>query len=993
VRWIAVLLLLSPVIRGDDGIRVIFGIGDQASTKWDGSVKARGAEIKLVEPWRFEREDSINGSSWTASTHNVRAFVPLFYGLPRRPLPIVANGVILTVADTPDAEIAINTAQGTFDVRLRDVPYGKSIKALNGRVMIDRIPVAKQLTRSPEEEDYPATAVDKQGNVWIAYLEFKHNPDHNTLRANVKTPITDFSKLKAPTGGDQVWLRKLSGGDPIAITASGLDLYRPAIAVDGTGRVWVFWSQNERNNFDLRARSVSAGKPGPELRVTREPGSDVFPVATTDSSGKVWVAWQGWREGEAAIFAARQNGSTFTGPATVSSSSADEWNPAIAADASGRVTVAWDSYRNGNYDVYMRTATNESWGPETLVAGTRRYEAYPSIAYDPSGRLWVAYEEGAERWGKDFGAYDTTGMALYQGRAVRLVGFGKDGSSFTTKIDPGTAMPGIAAQQVESAGTQSADGDEWLKPNPDIGKNRRPGARRQGPKNTTPRLYVDASGRIWLAFRSAHPVWWNPVGTVWSEYVASYDGSAWTGPIFLAHSDNLLDNRPALVSTKAGELTVIGSADGRRQFYRAPLSLIAAVDEVTRSANEPPPVVPPSWDEADPFNNDLWANVISLGPVSSAPSVVATGKPSLAAPDPLDQEEEAAVARMRTYRESGLRIMRGEFHRHSEYSMDGGGDGTMLDQWRYILDTAALDWVGCCDHDNGNGREYTWWTTQKLTDIFYTPGKFVPMFSYERSLSYPEGHRNTIFAQRGIRVLPRLLLRPPDEPSVSSPDTRMLYAYLKYFDGIVASHTSGTVMGTDWRDNDPLLEPAVEIYQGDRQNYERPEAPRANSEKDSIGGWRPKGFVSLALEKGFKLGFEASSDHVSTHISYANLLVPEATRSVLLNALKKRNIYAATDNIVAEVRSGAHVMGDAFSSSTPPELQVKLEGTAPFTNVSIVRNDVYVYSNAPKSDQVKFTWRDMTPLSGKTSYYYVRGEQENGEIVWASPMWITYRGK
>jgi hypothetical protein len=32
----------------------------------------------------------------------------------------------------------------------------------------------------------------------------------------------------------------------------------------------------------------------------------------------------------------------------------------------------------------------------------------------------------------------------------------------------------------------------------------------------------------------------------------------------------------------------------------------------------------------------------------------------------------------------------------------------------------------------------------------------------------------------------------------------------------------------------------------------------------------------------------------------------------------------------------------------------------------------------------------MAAEPGKMSYYYVRGEQENGEIVWASPMWITY---
>ena len=61
---------------------------------------------------------------------------------------------------------------------------------------------------------------------------------------------------------------------------------------------------------------------------------------------------------------------------------------------------------------------------------------------------------------------------------------------------------------------------------------------------------------------------------------------------------------------------------------------------------------------------------------------------------------------MRAYRlksaEGPLHIIRGEFHRHSEISPDGGGDGTIRDQYRYMIDTAGMDWVGCCDHDNGN---------------------------------------------------------------------------------------------------------------------------------------------------------------------------------------------------------------------------------------------------------------------------------------------------
>jgi hypothetical protein len=42
---------------------------------------------------------------------------------------------------------------------------------------------------------------------------------------------------------------------------------------------------------------------------------------------------------------------------------------------------------------------------------------------------------------------------------------------------------------------------------------------------------------------------------------------------------------------------------------------------------------------------------------------------------------------------------------------------------------------------------------------------------------------------------------------------------------------------------------------------------------------------------------------------------------------------------------------------------------------------------------VEFRLRDNDPQRGKTSYYYVRGEQQDGELVWASPFWITYEGK
>jgi hypothetical protein len=86
-------------------------------------------------------------------------------------------------------------------------------------------------------------------------------------------------------------------------------------------------------------------------------------------------------------------------------------------------------------------------------------------------------------------------------------------------------------------------------------------------------------------------------------------------------------------------------------------------------------------------------------------------------------------------------------------------------------------------------------------------------------------------------------------------------------------------------------------------------------------------------------------------------------------------------------------MGDEFTTSDLPSIKVKLEGTSRFAKVVIVKDGKYVYSTAPNEQHVEFSWRDNQPAKGKISYYYVRGEQDNGEIVWASPFWIKYTGQ
>jgi hypothetical protein len=658
----------------------------------------------------------------------------------------------------------------------------------------------------------------------------------------------------------------------------------------------------------------------------------------TDQSGQLWVACQSWGEdGTARIQVLRcKDGQWSAGPELPGQRKGENrWYPSLAAGPDGKVAVAFDVYREGDYDVHV-AVINGSQVTDHAVATSARFEARPSIAYDARGRLWIAYEEGTEKWGKDFGALDRRGTPLYLARSVRIACLEGD-----KLLKPAAELPTSASNQ--------PDPNERL------------------PRYAYPRLGLDGQGRVWLSYRqkfgtrySSHP------GSYWLSFVRRLDGDQWTAPVELNHSDGLLDSRPVLLPHVSGALLAIHNTDGR---FTTPQEI----------------------------DNQVYASVVTL---PGEPM-----EPRLAPHEPGTKDGKAAAAeatavrRIRDYRIESegkkLQLLRGEFHRHTEISWDGGPDGSLEDMFRYAIDAAAMDWISNADHDNGAGREYPWWLTQKFTDAYHTARAFTPLFGYERSVSYPHGHRNCIFVRRGIMTLPRLA--EPDAAKrvagIHADDAKMFYRYLKELDGICASHTSATGMGTDWRDNDPVVEPIVEIYQGDRNNYEYQGAPRAGYAPQSdkkptqIGGWQPAGFIDLAFRKGYRLGFQSSSDHWSTHISFCVALAERHDREAILAALKKRHCYAATDDIILDVRSGNHIQGDEFKTSDTPALQFTVIGTEPLTRIDILKDSAVVETITPNGQEHRGEWKDPKPTAG-THYYYVRVEQKDGGLAWASPLWI-----
>ncbi len=744
---------------------------------------------------------------------------------------------------------------------------------------------------------------------------------------------------------DSVWGRRFDGkswGPPSALLEKG-DVYRTAVAIAGAGsaaETWVVWSQQLDGNWDLYGRRYRGGRWFPAVRLTEAPEPDVLHRLARDAAGNLWLVWQGSRGQQFDILARHYDGRAWGPEQNISRTPENDWEPAVAADAKGNVWVAWDGYENGNYDVFSSRFDGKTWSKAAPIAASANFEARVTLSVDGAGLLWAAWEEGGRNWGKD------TGFTIRGGG------------------EPGTGL--YAERRVRMA---CQTGDRWMQPR---SMPQYPAPHPAFDFRDRPQLEADETGRLWLAWRGRYRLRFGQgmggaAGAgAWETFLASFDeGGRWAPARFVPNSAGRGDSRVALAAARGGGVWLAQATDNRRFYDNRPGNYDLITTRLTATGRMRP------WDLA-PLQIDA-----TEAPLSHA-------------------GERADIAAIRAYRTAGKqRIVRGDMHRHTDISFgDGLGDGSLLDAYRYALDAAGFDYLAVTDHNYGD-NEYSWWRTQKSADLFRLGEKFIPLYAYERSLPYPNGHRNVVHARRGVRWLPI-----PEEERKGAAGAARLYEYLKKTAGIAMSHTSATNMGTDWRDNDPEVEPLVEIYQGDRTNYEYEGAPRSASAarpEFQPGGYRPAGFVRNAWARGYKLGTQASSDHLSTHISYAMLLVDNFSREGMIEAIRRRHAYAATDNIILDVSmetpSGErHIQGDISLSDPRPRLKAHIRGTAMIDRVEVIKNNNIVYSTSPGCQTCDVEYTDYDPDSAMSavaseSFYYVRVRQFDGQLAWSSPIW------
>lgn len=885
----------------------------------------------------------------------------------------------------------------------------------------DLVPNRATLRQEGMQSDFASLAVDASGTPWVAYVEWD-------------------------TKADSLCLAKRTGEGLVRVGTVGKPgiIHQPSLAALPDGSLLVVWSQvNAKDVMDLHAQRLRDGKPvGDATILAATPsGGNVLSRMAVDSTGRAWVVWQSMRGALADVFCRTFSPTEdrWSAEVQVTNDAAGDWEPTVAFDLkTDGAWVLYDSSRGNEFNLYAnRVSADGRVGATKTLLKTDRYEGRVSAVGSKDGRgIWLACERGNQQWGLDMRAHG--GPQGLNGRKDSVLAYWdlatdrvEEMPSIDSLLNPLPGPPADEAKPAARGNTPKAaakaaargkareakaaqpEAKEAAGDKPAVAKKAdegKPAAKAPAPAApkanpnkpgpavipavNLPTLVLDAEGRPWMTIRYFK-------NYCWKVALSRFDPAAkqWTKPVALPDSQYAQDRRTSAALAADGGLWLAWLSDLRisklHRFVGIELAKVA-VDATL------PMLSPGAGKAREPFAAYI---------------------------NPVTPERPRDARHTWTHDGTTYKLYWGDFHRHTDVSnCITANDGCVQEQFRYAYDMAKLDLLGTSDHTDIAKiyHPYEWWLNQKTTDTFYAPGYFNSMYAYEREQKWPWGHRNIIFAQRGGPIVyiqrvnylasPWQKIFPVNADGEKELSPQELWDVLvRYGKPVTAmSHTGATGMGLDWNLFDTVdnrVENVVEIYQGARVSYEGKGAPQPTvglreGEKynaanpvagtplpgDPIQSFIDKdnGLYQNALTRGHKLGVWANSDHISQHVSFGGVYVKDFTREGILEGINARRTIAATDKIFVEFTCNGKLLGTEFEVQGSPTMTFSVDGTAAIKRVTLVRNEQNYEQWKPGTKTFEQTFVDEKPVTGENRYY-LRIEQEDGNMAWSSPVWVQVK--
>ncbi|MEM8766883.1 MAG: DUF3604 domain-containing protein [Pseudomonadota bacterium] len=320
------------------------------------------------------------------------------------------------------------------------------------------------------------------------------------------------------------------------------------------------------------------------------------------------------------------------------------------------------------------------------------------------------------------------------------------------------------------------------------------------------------------------------------------------------------------------------------------------------------------------------------------------------------------------------RIFWGDTHGHSGFA-EGIGTPDRFMSW--ARDDARLDYVTHSEHDIWMD-DAEWEVLRNNVRRYSRDGEFIAYLGYEWTVrNFYGGHHNVLY-------------RTPEGrdriPIQFYPTLSQLYQGLRNSadtgDVVVIPHAH---QAGDYRQNDPELEPLVEIM----------------SQHGSFE-W----FGRMYLKQGHQVGFIAASDNHLSQPGYSApksgslaqrgglgaILAREKTTDAIFDAMKALRTYATTgDRMILEVEVNGTGMGERAPFSEERQLKGRVIGTAPIESITVIKNDAVLWSRDYLSQAAeKLASEESMLLSfGSDAEPYHPGDNPRGWRHWRGSLTVT----
>lgn len=361
----------------------------------------------------------------------------------------------------------------------------------------------------------------------------------------------------------------------------------------------------------------------------------------------------------------------------------------------------------------------------------------------------------------------------------------------------------------------------------------------------------------------------------------------------------------------------------------------------------------------------------------------------------------------------GTQVFWGMIHGHTEMS---DGTGALEQYFHQLQNEVALDFAASSDHDHLWETSDTFWkTTCTVVRRWHQPGRFVTFLGYEcaKWRQNGDGDRNVYYLGDD-----RPMYRSDDGEYPSPPDLFGALARNHETAIVIPHHTGHGGNFCDWKDHDGTYERLIEIFQilGSYECSEEDGNP-VPERKTAVPPYT-RGYVREALALGWRVGFTAGGDDHCGKWGTEGLIgnykqglmyveAHECCREAIFAAMYERRVVATTGaRMLLTYRLNDRPMGSEISVTDVPELatcrrlNIEFHGTDKADRIDVIRNNSVVYSVPGAGERdISVTWDDRDPLdavflpaakfcSHPFAYYYVRIVQQDGEVAWASPVWI-----